>query len=87
MACGLCPAILPSSFLPLHLLTSVTLLGLGLVYTLTWCHCGHHSGQVGRGCLCWKGRGDQQPSPLGPGTWELQGWARPIPPSLALKTH
>lgn len=33
VAFGLCPAILPSSFLPLHLLTSVTLLGLGLAYS------------------------------------------------------
>lgn len=68
VACGLCPAILLSSFLPLHPLTLVTGLGLSLAYTLTWCHCGRRSGQGGRGCLCWKGRCDQQP-----GTWKL--WA------------
>ena len=76
MACALCPAILPSSFL-LHLLTLVTRLGLGLAYTLTCCNCGQHSGQEGWGCLCWKGRCDQQPSHLGPGTREPQGWASP----------
>lgn len=63
----------------------ITLLGLGPAYTLTWCHCGRHSGQGGRGCLCWKGRGDQQPSPLGPGTWDLGaaglGQAHPTIPS------
>lgn len=87
MACGLCPAILLSSFLLLHPLTLVTRLGLGLAYTLTWCHCGRHGGQGGRGCLCWKGRCDQQPSHLGPGSCGLQGGARPVPPSLARKTH
>lgn len=83
----LCPAILLSSFLPLHPFTLVTRLGLGPADMLTWCHRGRHGGQGGRGCLCCKGRCDQQPSHLGPGSRGLQGRARPSPPSLARKTH
>lgn len=86
MTCGLCPAILPSSFLPLHLLPCWAWVQLTLSPGVT----AAATAAKGGGGVCAGKEGvisSHPPWDLGPGTWELQGWARPIPPSLALKTH